>query len=175
MRLSQTLLFLQALALAVLQTMGIMTIEILVGLSLFAGFIYPLHQAARHSVLVGVVQREDFAPAIGTDSALFHASRFVGPALAGLVIPAVGVGGTFFAHVLGSLGFVIALCLIPRLHRIERKGKRAGLMEDVKDGFSYVRQHKGIFPLFILLTFACVLLRPLQDMYPAFEIGRAHV
>lgn len=168
MRLSQTLLFVQALALAVLQAMDIMTIEILVGLSLFAGFIYPFHQAARHSVLVGVVQREDFAPAIGTDSALFHASRFVGPALAGLVIPTMGVAGTFFAHVLGSLGFVVALCLIPGLHRIERKGKRAALMEDVKDGFSYVRQHKGIFPLFILLTFACVLLRPLQDMYPAF-------
>jgi MFS family permease len=168
MRLSQAMLFVQALAMAVLQAVGIMTIEILVGLALFAGFVYPFHQAARHSVLVGVVEREDFAPAIGADSALFHASRFVGPALAGLMIPSVGVGGTFFAHAVGSFGFLIALHMIPRLRPVERKGQRGALMQDVADGFSYVRQHRGIFPLFILLTFACVLLRPLQDMYPAF-------
>lgn len=173
MRLSQSLLFLQAVALSVLQFLGIMSIEVLVGLALFAGLVYPFHQAARHSVLVGVVEREDFAPAIGADSALFHASRFVGPALAGLVIPAVGVQGTFFAHVLGSFAFVTALHMIKLLRRVDRKGHRGTLMQDITDGFSYVRAHRGIFPLFILLTFACIFLRPLQDMYPAFA-GRVY-
>ncbi len=167
-RLAQFMMFLQALTLAGLQLAGVMSIEILVALSFWSGCIYPFHQTARHSVVAGIVSREEFAPAIGVDSALFHASRFVGPSIAGLMIPAMGVGGTFIAHSIGCLWFIIGLYAV-RMVKPDRPSRlRGALLKDIRDGFIFVRRHPGIYPLFLMLTVACICLRPIQDMYPAF-------
>ncbi len=174
MRLSQFMLFLQALTLAVLQLAGWLTIEMLVLLSLWSGCTYPFQQTARHSVLASVVTREEFAPAIGLDSALFHATRFVGPSLAGLIIPVMGVGGTFIAHALGCLWFIVGLFAM-RMPAPERKQRaRRSLLVDMRDGFVFVRRHPGIYPLFMMLTVVCIFLRPQQEMYPAFAGGVFH-
>ena len=174
MRLSQFMLFLQALTLAVLQLAGWLTIEMLVLLSLWSGCTYPFQQTARHSVLASVVTREEFAPAIGLDSALFHATRFVGPSLAGLIIPVMGVGGTFIAHALGCLWFIVGLFAM-RMPAPERKQRaRRSLLGDMRDGFVFVRRHPGIYPLFMMLTVVCIFLRPQQEMYPAFAGGVFH-
>jgi len=174
MRLSQLMLFLQALTLAILQLAGWLTIEMLVLLSLWSGCIYPFQQTARHSVLASVVTREDFAPAIGVDSALFHSTRFVGPSLAGLIIPVMGVGGTFIAHAMGCLWFIVGLYVM-RMPAPERKQRaRRSLLGDMRDGFVFVRRHPGIYPLFMMLTVVCVFLRPVQEMYPAFAGGVFH-
>lgn len=174
MRLSQFMLFLQALTLAALQLSGWLTIEILVLLSLWSGCVYPFQQTARHSVLAGIVTREDFAPAIGVDSALFHSTRFVGPSLAGLIIPVMGVGGTFIAHSVGCLWFIVGLFAM-HMPTPERKQRaRRSLLGDMRDGFVFVRRHPGIYPLFMMLTVVCVCLRPVQEMYPAFAGGVFH-
>ena len=174
MKLSQLMLFLQALTLAVLQFGGWLSIEILVLLSLWSGCVYPFQQTARHSVLAGVVTREEFAPAIGVDSALFHSTRFVGPSLAGVIIPIMGVGGTFVAHSVGCLWFIVGLFTM-RMPDPERKQRaRRSLLGDMRDGFVFVRLHAGIYPLFIMLTVVCICLRPMQEMYPAFAGGVFH-
>jgi len=74
-----------------------MTIELLFGLSLLLGFLQPFSVGARHAVVPSTVPREHFATAIALDSAFFQTSRFIGPAIAGILIPTVGVGGTFAA------------------------------------------------------------------------------
>ena len=174
MRISQFMLFLQAVALAVLQLAGVLTIEMLVLLSLWSGCTYPFQQTARHSVLASIVTREEFAPAIGVDSALFHSTRFVGPSLAGLIIPIMGVGSTFIAQAIGCLWFMVAL-LAMRVPTPERKQRaRRSLLGDIRDGFVFVRRHPGIYPLFMMLTVVCVFLRPVQEMYPAFAGGIFH-
>ena len=168
LRLSQFMMFLQALTLAGLQLAGLMSIEILVALSFWSGCIYPFHQTARHSVVAGIVSREDFAPAIGVDSSLFHASRFVGPSIAGLVIPTMGVGGTFSAHAIGACWFTLALFAVRMTAPDRKQRERRPLLKEIREGFVFVRRHSGIYPLFLMLTVACVCLRPIQDMYPAF-------
>ncbi len=167
-RIAQITLFLQAVTLAVLQLMGVLTIEILVGLSLWSGCVYPFHQTARHSVVASVVSREEFAPAIGLDSSLFQVSRFIGPSIAGLIIPAMGVAGTFIAHALGCFGFIVGLYAVRMVAPDRKQSKRRSLIKDVGDGFVFVRGHAGIWPLFAMLTVVCICLRPMQDMYPAF-------
>jgi MFS family permease len=168
MRLTNYLLFMQAALLAALQALGMLDIVWLIVLSLFSGLVYPFHQTARHTVVTRTIPREDFAPAIGTDSALFQASRFVGPSIAGLLIPAYGVGSTFLCHAVGMAIFCIAL-LIMRLPKRETSLRaRTSLLNDVIDSFRYVRQHVGIRSLFAMLAMGCVFLRPVQDMFPAF-------
>ncbi|HEY8580594.1 MAG TPA: MFS transporter [Beijerinckiaceae bacterium] len=167
-RLAQAALALQAILLAVLTAAGLMTIEILFALSVFAGFVFPFHSTARQSIIPAVVPREDFAAGVALDSASFHSSRFVGPAVAALVIPVWGVLGTFVLHVGGSLVCLAALAAL-RLAPPDRSGVRKGaLLADVAESFRYAAAHAGLRPLLVMLVFASLSVRPLQDMLPGF-------
>jgi MFS family permease len=165
---TQYLIFTQAFMLALLHAFGALTIEALLALSLYSGLVFPLHQTSRHALVSRIVPRADLPPAIATDSALFQLSRAIGPAIAGFVILWFGVGATFIAHAIGSGAFALALLFMryekreiaPRLH--------GNLFTDVAEGFAYTRDHAGILPLFIMLTLGCALLRPMQEMLPAF-------
>jgi len=102
--------------------------------------------------------------AVSLDSALFQASRFMGPAIAGFVIP---LWGAFAAHTLGSFVFCVVMQQM-RMPAPERhKGPRQ-LISDIRESLDYIRSHPGIQPLFIMLATASICLRPMQDMLPGF-------
>jgi predicted MFS family arabinose efflux permease len=144
------------------------SIEILFALSLFSGILQPFNSTARHAIVPSTVPRDAFATAIATDSALFNASRFVGPAVAGILIPFTGVGGTFVVHSFGCSIFVVAVSFmnLPPPERARRE--RRNILGDVAESFDYVRHHAGIGPLFLLLVIVSVFIRPMQDMLPGF-------
>ena len=95
LKITQLLLFFQAAVMAALMLRGVMTIELLFALSLVTGTIQPFYATARQTIVPSTVPRSEFSAAVAIDSALFQASRFVGPAIAGLIVPIAGVGGTF--------------------------------------------------------------------------------
>lgn len=167
-KITQALLLLQAALLALVTYAGWVTIEILLALSLVSGALQPFGSTARHAIVPATVPRDAFATAIATDSALFNASRFVGPAIAGLVIPFAGVGGTFVVHTVGCTVFLAALCLMD-LAPPQRKNRRTGnILGDIGESLRYARTHSGIGPLFLLLALISTVVRPVQDMLPGF-------
>ena len=167
-RVAQMLLLAQALALSALTFAGWMSIEALLALTVFSGLVYPFHSTARQSIIPSTVGREDFAPAIALDSASFHSTRFVGPAIAAFIIPAYGVQGVFFVHVIGT-AICLATFLMLRLKPPDRSQARSrNLFAQVADSLTYVARHKGIRPMLLLLLFASTFVRPLQDMLPGF-------
>jgi MFS family permease len=167
-RIAQALLLLQAALMSVLTATGWMSIEVLLALTIFSGLIYPFHSTARQSIIPSTVGREDFAPAIALDSALFHSTRFIGPAIAAFIIPAYGVQGTFFCHVLGS-SLCLTTFLMLRLKPPDRsQAYGRNLFAQVADSLSYVARHDGLRPMLLLLAFTSTFVRPLQDMLPGF-------
>lgn len=167
-RWAQAAIALQAIVLAALTAADLITIEILFGLTVFLGVVFPFHSTARQSIIPAVVPREDFAAGVALDSASFHTSRFVGPAIAAIVIPLWGVLGTFVVHVAGSLICLAALCLL-RIAPPDRSGARKGaLFADIAESIGYAARHPGLRPLLVMLVFASLTMRPLQDMLPGF-------
>ncbi len=167
-RLAQFLLMVQAILLLALSMSGYMRIEYLFVLALFSGIIYPFHSTARQSIIPSTVPREDFSGAVAIDSACFHSNRFIGPTLAAFIIPAFGVNGAFFAHVLGSFLSVGAFHIL-RLPPPDRSRRsRGNLFADVSQTFSYAWRHQAIRPLLLILFCASFFVRPVQDMLPGF-------
>ena len=167
-KVTQVLAVLHALALSVFTLGGWIDIWILLGLTLFHGFAHTLHSTSRHTIIPATVPRSDLSTAIGVDSTLFNGSRFLGPALAGLVIPFAGVGGTFVANVVGSIMFLGAMfCMDMEPPQREPRGRRS-ILVDVGESFAYVRSHMGIGPLLLIMTAVSILFRPIQDMLPGF-------
>ena len=168
LRWAQGFQLMQAVALAAVVLTGNVTIEALVGLVLLGGIIVAFSSTARFGVVPGLVDRQHLPTAIAVESALFHTTRFLGPALAAICIPIFGVGSVFLANVVGSISFLISLQLISVTPRAPRNGARGRLLADVAEGLRYVRGHPGIFPIFMVLLAISVCGRPLQDMLPAF-------
>lgn len=168
MRAMQALLVVQSLLMSVLTYAGWMSIEVLLALTVFAGCVYPFQASARQSIIPSTIAREDFAPAVALDSASFHSTRFVGPAIAAFIIPTYGVQGTFVAAVIGSSVCLVALLML-RLKPPDRSQARdRHLLAQMADSLAYVTKHKGLRPILFLLAFISVCVRPLQDMLPGF-------
>jgi len=168
LRAMQSLMCLQAVLLMVFTQMDWLTIYVLFYMSLATGIIQPFFSASRQSILPNSVPRSELSTAIAMDSALFQLTRFIGPALASLMIPAFGVLGTFQIHTLGSCLFLVSM-LFMNVTMPERPVRvRRSLVRDIGEGFAYVGSHKGIWPVFLLLTVVSIFIRPVQEMLPGF-------
>lgn len=167
-RIFQGLFVFQAAILSILSVSGLITVELLFLLALMSGIIHPFWLASRQVVLPATVDREHVGTIVALDSASFQSARFIGPAMAGLLIPVIGVGGVFVIHVIGSAVFLTSLFLI---HVALSDGKNHGkrrILSDIVDGFEYIRGHGGFLSLLVLMAAVSVFLRPLQDMLPGF-------
>lgn len=168
LRLTKVAMLVQAVVLAAMMYAGLMSIELLFLLSLVTGIIHPYASAARQIVLASSVVRDDFPPAIALDSALFQASRFIGPALAAIMILRWDVASTFLAHVVGSV-ILLATLMAMRIPPRERSNRlRRNMLIEIADSISYTRGHGAIWPLFLMLAVASILLRPVQELLPGF-------
>jgi MFS family permease len=170
-RVAEAALFVHATLLAVTTYLGLINIEILFALSLFAGCVYPFHSTARQSIIPLTVPREDFPAAIALDSASFHSNRFIGPALAAFVIPAFGVQGVFFAHMIGSAVCLTAFFILRVAPPDRSKARGTALLSAVMEGMRYAANNKGLRTMLLLLVVASVCVRPLQDLLPGFAGG----
>lgn len=109
---TQSLALVQAAALAVLTLSEAIQVWQVLTLALLQGVVDTVDMPARHSMQVDLVGLEDLQSAVSLNSSAFNAARLVGPALAGLVVAAVGEGWCFalnafsYVAVLGSLAAV---------------------------------------------------------------------
>ena len=164
---SQWLQFVHAAALAVTMFHQWLDIEFLFALTVFTGVVSAFGTSARHAVVPNTVPKALVGVAVSLDSALFQASRFIGPAIAALVIPIWGVFGAFAAHTFGSFVFSVVMQQMRMATPVRDKRSR-NFMADIRESIDYIRHHDGVQPLFIMLATASICLRPMQDMLPGF-------
>lgn len=169
MIISQIIIIFQTVALWAFTISGVITIEILVGLVLILGLNNPFSTTARMSVIPRCVPREDLSAAIAFNSTLFHGSRFIGPAIAGVLLLASGGIALIFA--LNAVGYLILTIGLLRMDLAppDRPPRgRGNMLSDIADGYRYVANHAGIGPILVLLTLSSVATRPVIDLLPAF-------
>lgn len=107
---TQALSMLQAIVLAALAWQEWVSPGLLMGLALFLGCINALDVPARQAIAIQLVDDPDDLPnAIALNSLLMNSARFVGPALAGFVVAAVGEAICFLLNALSYLAVLIAL------------------------------------------------------------------
>ncbi|MBI1851832.1 MAG: MFS transporter [Planctomycetes bacterium] len=135
--LTQTLLMLQATALAWMTMAGHIQAWHLVGFSLAAGAMNAVDIPARQSFLVEMVGKSDLGNAIALNSSAFNLARIGGPAVAGIVIAWAGEGWCFLLNAASFLAVIAGLFLM----RIERRAAArawSSPWSDLRDGLAYV-------------------------------------
>ena len=75
-----------------------MTLPIMYGFALALGVVSAFDNPARQAFVSDVVTRENASNAVALNAASFNGARMIGPAVAGVVIVAVGTGWVFLAQ-----------------------------------------------------------------------------
>ncbi len=170
---TQVTIMIQAVVLAVLTFSDLMTIEILFALGFVLGINQPFMTMARHTVIPLFVPRHVLGSAIAIDSVLYNTARFVGPAIAGVVIQA-GTGWVFVINALAYAAFIIALLFIDTKPPERDRSARRGMAADIREGWRYTAAHPGIGPLLLLLVVSSVASRPVAELLPGFADAVFH-
>lgn len=165
----QFLSMIQSILLALLTWQGLITIEGLFALTLANGIVVGLNQPARIAIVQSLVPRRDISTAVAINSIVFNTARFVGPAIAGVLLVGANVATCFAANATSFLALLLALSQIRIDARGHIKPRQGGnLLTDVAEGFRYAMRHPGVGPLLLLLLATAIGVRPFADLLPGF-------
>jgi predicted MFS family arabinose efflux permease len=163
----------QATTLAVLVATDAITIHLLFSLVLLLGINQGIAQPARLALIPTLVDREALPSALAINSIVFNSARFIGPAIAGLLIAHVGIAAAFAANAFGYIAFQISLANlrdIPALPvRAAQNAVRASL-----EAFSYVARHPGMAPMMLLFAVTTIGTRGFIELFPGFADSVFH-
>lgn len=151
---TQVLAMLQSLALAALTLSGHINMSWVIGLTLFQGIVTAVEIPTRQSFVVLMIDdRADLGNAIALNSSNFNAARLVGPAIAGVLVAAVGEGYCFLIDGISYVA-VIAGLLAMRLPKDERPRSDKHVWHELTEGWRYVT---GSVPIRTILVFLAVI------------------
>jgi MFS family permease len=145
---------------------GKVDINVLVFLSLMQGTLDGAYAPMRLAIVPNLVPADQRHSAIALTSVAFNLSRFVGPALAGLIIAFWGVGAAFTVNAVSYLAMVVALAII-RLDASAPVAHQHPWLE-LKEGARYVLTHPTIRALLLLSLLRSSLARGALEMLPVF-------
>jgi MFS family permease len=133
---TQSLLLLLGVAIGALIFAGAMTLPIMYGFALALGVVAAFDNPARQAFVSDLVARENASNAVALNAASFNGARMIGPAVAGIVIVAIGTGWVFVANAVTFLAMLAALLLIRTRELVPRV--KAPQSSRLADGFRYV-------------------------------------
>lgn len=146
-----------AAALAVLTLAGRIDVWQILVFSVLSGVAASLDMPARQSFLPHLVSREDLPNAIALNSAMFNASRIVGPAIAGVIIaqfgPRAGPGWSFAVNAVTYLAVIAALVSIRVSSRLDAE-RRESVVAEIREGIVHAWRTPAIRMLLGLLATA---------------------
>ena len=159
----------QSLALAALTLGHVITLGEIIALMAFQGLINAFDMPGRQSFLIQMVEdREDLANAIAINSSMANGARLIGPAIGGLIIAAFGEGWCFLIDGVSYFA-VIASLLLMRLPALKGRGRaQSGLLEELREGWNYVRGFRPIRTILLLFALTCLMGWPYSVLLPVF-------
>ena len=172
---TQSLLMLLAIGLGVLLITGTAELWHLYSFALGLGIVNAFDATSRQAFVSDLVGTEQLSNAVALNSASFNSARLVGPAVAGVLIAAIGSGWVFLINAASFLAMLGALLLITTKHvRPPRDDSRESQLRQLSAGFRYVTKRHDIAVIFVMvfLVGAFSMNFPVMSSTMAVEFGR---
>src|SRR6266498_2044374 len=118
-------------------------------LAAFLGVVSAFDIPTRQSFVVELVGKDDLMNAIALNSSLFNAARVVGPAVAGVLIGALGVGACFLLNGVSFLAVIAGLAAM-RLPSPVRPPAPASAWAGFREAVAFIRGARPISTLVVL-------------------------
>jgi MFS family permease len=148
---------------------GVIQFWHLLVLSTLSGASFSFIMPARQAMLPNLIPRELLMNGISLSSSAMNATRIVAPAVGGLLIAPIGIGGGFAVlTALYALSVVFTLGL-PKMPPQSRETP-VTFLTDFRDGFTYIRSNRLLLGLLLLGTVPMIFSMPYQTLMPVFAV-----
>ncbi len=128
---------------------------------------------SRQAILPHLVARDNIPNAVALGNLAWEMPRLIGPAIAGILIAAVGIGQTF---VTAGFGFVIATVLYALIHLDEAALRRSehSLAHGMLEGFTFIASSPILLTLLGMTFFNSIFGMSYQVLMPVFARDILH-
>jgi MFS family permease len=165
--LTQASMMALAFVLAILCATGAVRLWHVIGLAFLLGTAQAIDTPARQAFVIELVGREDLANAIALNSGTFHGARVIGPAVAGILVAAIGVSGAFFLNGASFLAVLGALFLMDAT--LIRRAQPDGTgRDDLWGGVRYLAGNRASGSVVLLISLSAFLAMPYYVLVPIF-------
>jgi MFS family permease len=164
---TQTAAMILAFVLAALTLSGRVHEWHIFGLAMALGVVNAVDMPTRQAFVADMVDRENLGNAIALNSAMVNGARIIGPAVAGLLVAAVGEGWCFLINGVSYIAVIIGLGLI-RIDIAERVASAGSALSRVVEGFRYVARTGPIRALLLLIGLISLTGMPYAVLMPIF-------
>jgi MFS family permease len=147
---TQSAMAVAALLLGLLDVAGVVAYWHVLVLAALLGIASAIDSPVRQSFVVEMVGREDLANAVGINSTIFNFGRIAGPAVAGVMISAVGTGWAFIANAASSVA-VLAGLLLMRTAELHPSPPVVRARGQLRAGIEYVRGRSDLMLTMVLI------------------------
>ena len=169
----QLAFMIEAFTVAILVWTGVIAVWQVLVLATVLGIASAFDIPMRQSFIVEMVGKDDLMNAIALNSSLFNGARVIGPAIAGVLIGAVGIAWCYFLNGLSYIA-VIAGLLMMRLPPVARPPRTTSSWHGFREVLSYLKSDRRIRALMMLTAILSVFGFPYIAMMPVFARDVLH-
>jgi MFS family permease len=149
---TQTVMGTLALLLGILAVTGTAHVWHVYALAFGLGMATVVDNPTRQTFAVEMVGPADLSNAIALNSAIFNVARIVGPAIAGVLIAAIGTGPVFMVNA-ASFGAVLLGLYLMRDDELYTRPRVPRAKGQLREGLRYVRERRDLVMLLIIVFF----------------------
>ena len=164
---TQSLLMLQAFALAMLAFFNSEQYWQLLLLCAFLGITTTIDMPARLSFFADLVGKEDVMNAVSLNSSIVNLARIIGPAVAGIVMMKFGAAVCFLINALSFLAVIYSLTRIETKDSVTPPQKR-NMLEEVKEGLAYIKNDETLYLNAVFLAIVSTFAMNSEVIIPVF-------
>jgi MFS family permease len=136
-------------------------------LAILLGIVTAFDIPVRQSFVAEMVGRDDLINAIALNSSMMNGARIIGPAIAGVVVAAVGEGWCFLLNGLSYLAVIIGLQFITSGNQAPHEDQGSHL-EAILEGFRFVLHTRPVRTLLMLIGVVSLMGMPYSVLMPIF-------
>jgi MFS family permease len=142
---THSVMLLLALTLALGVSFDVVNYAAVAAIAFLLGTTSAVNFPAFQAMVRDLSSREDLLNAIALNSMQFNASRFIGPAIAGILVGTVGLAICFYINAASYLAPLVALWMVH--YRADARVSNSSLGAGLREGFDYLRAHPRTFLL----------------------------
>ncbi|HKP47752.1 MAG TPA: MFS transporter [Pyrinomonadaceae bacterium] len=132
------------------------------------GINYAFYVPAQSAFVVDMVGKEDLMNAIALNSSMVNGGRIVGPAVAGILVAAIGEGWCFFLNAVSYVA-VLAGLLWMQIPPHRKVSFPASPLKEIVEGFRFVATTAPVRALLLLLGAVSLFGTPYTVLMPIFS------
>ena len=148
---TQSLLALQAVALALADFVDLLNVGVVYMLTLALGIVSAIDNPARRGFVIQLVDQHEISNAMSLNTATMTGSRIFGPAIAALLITRVGTGWLFALNAVTSIAIIYSILAVDR-SRVHEAPKASPGGRPIRDALAYIRATPRLGATFVVFA-----------------------